>query len=518
MPTADAPGVSSDGGWPVELVVVALGAVLVGVVLRFVARTPLWLDEALTVNLSELPLGDLPDALRRDGHPPLFYALLHGWMQVFGQSDVAVRALSGVISLVALPLAWVAGRRRGGRPLALVTVSVLALAPYALRYATETRMYALVTVLVLAGYLLLDDVVRREHDGWLRLGGIALVTAALLYTHYWGLWLVAATGVVLVWRSFRGDDRSLHRRARRALAALVVGAVLFTPWLPVMLYQSENTGTPWASPQRPTSVLAVTLGDFGGGGFRDAELVGTVLALLFVLGLFGRGVARDRIELELRTARQVRYEAVVAGLTMLVGTAAAYAASSAYASRYAAVVFPLFILVVSAGITRFVDRRVRLGVLVAVLALSSMGAYYGATAQRSQARQIGDSVAEHAQPGDLVVYCPDQLGPAGQREMPAGLDQVVFPTFAAPDRMDWVGYAERHRAADPAGFATDAAARAADRGIFFVWSGEYRTVEGRCEATLAELSALRPGGQVLVPDGGSDYYEHAQLVWFPAPA
>ena len=57
-------------------------------------------------------------------------------------------------------------------------------------------------------------------------------------------------------------------------------------------------------------------------------------------------------------------------------------------------------------------------------------------------------------------------------------------------------------------------ARAA--GVFLVWNGEYRGVQGQCEAVLDGLSAARGGGQVLVPDGGGEYFEHAQLVWFPA--
>jgi mannosyltransferase len=512
----DGPGID-DAPLTVELIVVTVGAVALGLVLRFVARTPLWLDEALSVNIAKLPLDQITDALRHDGHPPFYYFLLHLWMDVFGSGDIAVRALSGVISVLTLPLAWWAARRRGGRVLASITVAIVALAPFALRYATETRMYALVMGLVFAGYLLLDDVVRRGRHGILRLVGITLITAALLYSHYWALWLVGAIFLVLAWRAVRAGNEDLRQGARRALFALVIGGVLFVPWLPVMLYQSAHTGTPWAGPQRPTSILAVTLGDFGGGGFRDADFIGTVLAMLFALGLFGRGVARDRIELELRTARQFRYEATVVALTLGLGTAAAYVASAAYASRYAAVFFPLFILIVAGGISRFVGRWLRFAVLCVVLALSLMGAYHGATAPRSQARQIAASVAEHAEPGDLVVYCPDQLGPAGARVMPDGLDQVVFPDFAPPERLDWVDYNQRIEQADAAAFATAAAARAgASRGVFLVWNGEYRGVQGQCEAVLDGLSAARGGGQVLVPDGGGDYFEHAQLVWFPA--
>src|SRR5690606_13408352 len=87
-----------------ELIAVTVVAVTLGVVLRFVADTPLWLDEALSANIAALPLADIPDALKHDGHPPLYYVMLHGWMQLFGEGDVAVRSLSGVLSVLTLPL------------------------------------------------------------------------------------------------------------------------------------------------------------------------------------------------------------------------------------------------------------------------------------------------------------------------------------------------------------------------------------------------------------------------------
>src|SRR5688500_3310172 len=79
-------------------------AVAVGLVARFVSTSPLWLDEALNVNIAALPLGEITEALRHDGHPPLFYWLLHGWMAVVGEGDVAARSLSGLLSVASLPL------------------------------------------------------------------------------------------------------------------------------------------------------------------------------------------------------------------------------------------------------------------------------------------------------------------------------------------------------------------------------------------------------------------------------
>src|SRR5581483_5443887 len=89
-------------------------ALLASVVLRFKTRSPLWEDEALTVNIAKQPLSRLHGLLRHDGSPPLYYVMLHVWMKVLGTSNTAARALSGVIGLLTLPAAWFVGRRIGG--------------------------------------------------------------------------------------------------------------------------------------------------------------------------------------------------------------------------------------------------------------------------------------------------------------------------------------------------------------------------------------------------------------------
>lgn len=508
---------------PWEVVVVALVALAVGVVLRFTARTPLWLDEALTVDIARLPLGDIPEALRHDGHPPLYYWLLHGWMEVFGQSDAAVRALSGLFGLVTVPLAWLAGRRRGGALLGWVFVAVLAVSPFAVRYSTETRMYSLVILLALAGYLLVDDVVRRGRHGVLRLVGLAVVSGLLLLSHYWALWLLGATALVLAWvavRDRRHGDIARSNGGWKALGAVVVGGVLGLGWwLPTMLYQSAHTGTPWAAPFRPTTTLSITLIDFnaGSGAFSDSPIIAITAALLFCVGLFGVALDRRHIRLELTTARQFRYEALLIALTIGLGVLAGYASRSAFASRYAAVFFPFFLLIVAGGITRFTSRPLRLGVLAGFCALCLVGAVHQSLLfQRSESRVIAASVAERAKPGDVVLYCPDQLGPSGQREMPAGLRQLSYPRLESPDRVDWVDYATRNAANRPEEVADRLLQQAGDdHSIFVVWSGTYRTLEGQCETLMNELYTKRGTPQDLVTGESERYYESANLKWFP---
>lgn len=503
---------------PPELIALAVAAVLAGVVLRFVADSPLWLDEALSVNIAQLPVGEIPEALRHDGHPPLYYLLLHGWIRLFGTSDLAVRSLSGVFALGTLPLAWLAGRRRGGPVLAWLALLVLAISPFALRYATETRMYALVMLLVLAGWLLVDGALRLGRDRWIHLVAIALTAGALLYVHYWSLWLLIAVGTLVVWRARQAGEAAERHRARRVLVALASGGLLFVPWLPVLVDQARHTGTPWSGPPRPTSILATTLTDFGGGNFRDAELVSGMILVLVLVAAFGSTRDRFRIEIDVRTTPPFRAESYVIAATLTLGAAATYATWSAYATRYAAVVFPLVMLLVAGGISRFGDRWVRDGVALAITGAFLLGAVYNVTSVRTQAGVIGAAVAEHAAAGDVVVYCPDQLGPAGSREMPGGLVQLVYPTLDGPARVDWREYEQRNRLADPVAIAEQILLRAGpSHRVFVVWSGSYATLEGQCETLVEILAAARPGATLLVEEQSDAYYEHAQLVMLPAP-
>ena len=527
--TEDGPSVGPDGdvdppdqateadSAPIEIVAVGIASLVLGIVVRFTTASSLWLDEALTVNISKLPVGDLLRQLKHDGHPPLYYLLLHGWADLFGTGDVAVRALSGVFGLLTLPLAYIAGRRRGGSLAGWLAVIVFSLSAFMVRYSDEARMYSLVMLLVMVGYLLVDDVVRRGRGGLLRLAGIALVTGALLYSHYWAMWLLVVTGLVLVWRAWRNPEPTVRRPALQTLGALVVGGVLFLPWLPSMLYQSEHTGTPWATPSRPTTAASFTLQDLGSGLYSDAGLLAVVLGVLILLAVFGRAIDGRRISLDLRSRPQYRAEALVAAATFTAGIVISYGLRGAFATRYAAVVMPFLALLVAGGLTRFAGRWVRFGVVAVVGAFLAVGALWNVADTRTQAGEVGEAVDANAQPGDLVVFCPDQLGPAGSRAITADVEEVAYPTLGDPHFVDWVDYKERNDEADPAVVAQQVLDRAgADRGVFVVWSGTYKTFEGDCEALVNAIGAARPGQELVAEN--PDFFEKAYVTWFPAAA
>jgi mannosyltransferase len=502
---------------PAKWVVAAVALVIVvGIVLRFATRSDLWLDEALSVNISRLPFGDIPDWLRHDGAPPLYYFMLHAWTDVFGTTDVAVRSLSGVLSVATFVPMWFAGRRIAGRSGGWIAVLVLAASPFGIAFGSETRMYSLVMLLVTVGYLAVRRLLERPSLG--RQAVVALITGLLLYTHYWSFYLIAVVAALLIWQAWRGSDADQRHAARAGLVALVAGAITFLPWIPTFVYQSQHTGTPWADPVFITASFAFALRDFAGGGHSEGYALLVVLIALTIVAVFGRAIDRYRIELDVRTRPGVRAETLTWVGTLVLGGAFAFVTRAAFVSRYASVLFPLFVLVVVYGMTVFADKRIR-AVLLAIIVIIGLGSGLRSfSGSRTQAFQPADAIRTGARPGDVVLYCPDQLGPSVSRllEGKRGLVQLTFPAGDRPEFVDWVDYQRRRHDVDPTAFAQRVLDRTRpDSTIWYVIAVQYRGGnEGRCEAVLRSLSAARPGVRQLV-EANDDYPEFMGLFELP---
>ncbi len=518
-----APGTRDADGPRLDRLATALVglAVAVGIVLRFWPRSSLWLDEALTINISTLPIGEIGDALRRDGHPPLYYVLMHVWTAIGGESDWWVRALSGVISVAGFPLVYLAGRRialrRGGdalgaRRTGMLALAAMAILPYGIRYGAEARMYSLVITLASAGYLLVDDLLLARRVGrgrTLAAAGAALVAAALLWTHYWSMWLLGVVGLLaLVAELALTRARPPHRRpvARRRTRRRwgAVPAVGADPAVPgrtdghplggrLRAHRGAHHDRRRAQRRRPPRLRRRAARDARRGGCDRAP----------VREPRSGATAGDVVELGAPTQPRVRVELLVALATLAVGWATATVSSNTFSARYAAVIFPLLVLAVATGIAVLRSPVGVAGVLATLVVLASWTASGAARTDRTDAGSVATQIIEdRSEVGGpaAIVACPDQLGVALQRALDQGsgdaglaeLDVIPFPAGGDPRFIDWVDYAERNEAADVAEFLADVDDRVpADATVYLVAMPGYQTFEGRCEALIAALSAER---------------------------
>jgi uncharacterized membrane protein len=477
--------------------------VVAGIVLRLVSTGELWLDESLSVQIARKPLPQLFAALRQDGSPPLYYLLLHGWIALFGTGTYAVRALSSVISILTLPLAWRAGHRLGGRRLAVPMLLLTASAPYAVRYSTETRMYALVLALVLGGIPVLLDALSAPSRR--RLLGVTLLTAALAYTHYWTLFLLGPVALWLAWH-----------RAWRVLGSMAASIILFAPWLPSFFFQVLHTGTPWAESPN-LRIIPATLLQWGGPG-QLGQLFALILVPLAVVGLTALPPRPGARQLSIDPTGRPGMRALGA-LTLaplVVAILLGLVTNGGYALRYTAVCLPFYLLLVARG-TTVLPARLPQRVLAVLVIAGLIGDVQLAFQRRTQADTISAAIQASAAPGDVVAYCPDQLAPAVHRLLSPrlGVKELTYADPAGPALVDWVDYAQRVRDLPPAAFARQVL-DAAGRGhqVWLVSQDGYRVWDETCSQVAAVLTATRGVPTIEVASAGS-VYEHASLARYP---
>ncbi|MBV9543481.1 MAG: glycosyltransferase family 39 protein, partial [Chloroflexi bacterium] len=107
----------------------------------------LWYDEGISAHQLTRSFGEILGATALDTHPPLYYWTLKAWGETVGASELGLRSLSAVCGVAAVVLTWLLGRRLFGPFVATVAAILLAVAPLAVYYSQEVRMYAQVTAL-----------------------------------------------------------------------------------------------------------------------------------------------------------------------------------------------------------------------------------------------------------------------------------------------------------------------------------------------------------------------------------
>ncbi len=402
----------------------------------------LWSDEGNSVALAQASLSEIAARTALDIHPPFYYWLLHGWMQIFGQpagslegSEAAVRSLSAVIGVLLVAVIYRLGAQLFDERVGLLAAFIAAVSPFQVYYAQETRMYALLALLgtltVWAAVGLMDD--RSADCGErsrlrpvIRCSSLYLLGATLgLYTHY--AFPVVLAVANLAFLSHLWTSRTAGRVARRLagwLALQLVPLALYLPWLPIAWRQL----TTWPAPPPPDPGNAfVTIWRtliFGppAGGANDLWLIG-----FGALGLVG--VVRLLRRESLPTATlMLLYLGLPIALTLLLF-------KPAYL-KFLLVASPALCLLLAVGLTGArAGRGSLLGgglgvVLTAIAVWGPLTAYYtDPTVARDDYRGIASYLEAVAGPGDAII-----LNAAGQQEVFGYYYRGDAPVYPLPRR------------------------------------------------------------------------------------
>jgi mannosyltransferase len=191
----------------------AIGLVLIG-------RPLMWQDELVTTDVTARPTSRIFALLGKiDAVHGAYYLFMHGWVQVFGDSPVAIRTPSALAMAGAAACTALCAQHLYDRTTGLLAGLVFAVVPSTVRYAQEARSYAFVVLAAaLSTLLLLRALQRPTVARWV---GYGLCLALIVYLNAVAAAVVVGhlAGFAVYWRRWGS------RRTVLGFAAAVVGAL-----------------------------------------------------------------------------------------------------------------------------------------------------------------------------------------------------------------------------------------------------------------------------------------------------
>lgn len=418
---------------------------LVILILAFAVRTArldaqsLWYDEAVSAQVAAKGLAELTRWTADDIQPPLYYYLLAGWTRMAGHGEWALRFPSVLFGTATVALMWslaarLFGRDRRGRLTAAIAAGLTALAPLHVYYAQEARMYTQLTFFgALAGYALLRAFAAAEgrpRYGWW--GAAVLASLAALYTHYFALFLLAAFAVCALAGLASVHGRVPGRRMREAIAAMVLIALGYLPWLPAMLNRYRVDASYWQGDLKLGEALrhvAISFTTAAPETMLEADAVRWLpwFGIAFAAALIGLWAWTRRS----RSAGWQEVGIPLLALLLPVFMVLALAARNPkFNPRYLMLASPAYLAILAAGIAgwwtmpgrgRLAARGLAIGMAALVLAASAIGLR----------NWFSDPAFTKAQWRELAAYVRAQIGPEERVVLVSGHAVPAWAYYAA---------------------------------------------------------------------------------------
>lgn len=200
------------------------------------------IDEYFTITVLKFPIGDVIQLTASDVHPPLYY-LMAG---LFSQSLLNLKILS-MIPFVILLLISVTKIRNdyGWLTSGLFAFSMIVFSEFFIHYLIA-RMYSWAILFIVISFIAYLDILKKPtRTSWIILTVFSVLGA---YTHYFA----AITSIVLYLLLF---IKIYKTQLREFLFSVILGIVLYLPWLSILFTQLAKVHNGYWIPQPTFSTI-----------------------------------------------------------------------------------------------------------------------------------------------------------------------------------------------------------------------------------------------------------------------
>ncbi|MDP4281327.1 MAG: glycosyltransferase family 39 protein [Bacteroidota bacterium] len=361
----------------------------------FLNSRDLAMDEPFTVFYAQGGLPFIFHMLPSENNPPLFFLLLHFWINIFGISVFSVRFLSCIFSSLLVLVIWLIGRKFISFRTGLVASLLYTFSGYEILFAHEARVYPLFAFLTALSFFLFLSMVREPKKKKYPVL-LTITNILLIYSHFFGF-VALLTQVVccLAIKEIR------QKVLRFYLITLALTLVAFIPYFPITLSRfSASSGGTWIPAPQWSDLYTMVW------RFSNAPVV----TVFFILILSGAGI--------MFCIRSRRWEILDKNAVLMVILWFFFPflflflvsfRTPVFLDRYMIFITPAWYLLIAMAIDRLSVNRFSGYILITATVTSMLITFNPDVDNKRRIKEVVAKVESLKKPGVPVVICPEWL-------------------------------------------------------------------------------------------------------------
>jgi len=393
---------------------------LAGIILRIynIGAESVWYDEAFSVKFSKVSaLAQIKWILQGGGgyepNPPLYFILLHFWARLLGYSEFSIRLLSACLGSLSIVAIYALGKLLFTRRAGLVAALILAVSVFHIQFSQEARTYSLTAFLTIITFYSLVKIANHRSVWW-SLSYIAS-TLLMLYSHYYGLFILIAQNIFCLTLFFRYGKAGQIRVGRWVILQTIV-ILSFLPGI-VHLFRIKD------SMQKAFWIEAPTLERLGNyliqySGSIYLLIVFTFFALVCVIG--ANRISRLKVlsnvfaanedknhDPSIGSGQKVYLLALWFALPILAPFLISVISTPMFVGRYAIGATLPFYLLASRGVDCLRSKYsvLAVGLIIVAVSILNLTGFYRIP-YKHQWREVMDVIERNSASGDIIVIFP----------------------------------------------------------------------------------------------------------------
>lgn len=401
-----------------SVILLLLGILLLGLGLRLYCLTKedIWYDEAVTIKAAEMPLPEMIHFTLRPSHdtsfPPVYYILMKGWVDMFGDSPAAVRMVSVLCGTFTILAIYGIGRILFNEKYGLYLGLLMALSPFDIYYSQETRGYALQILLICIAIYFFVRALKKDSRGFWWCYAITLLGAIYLHLFSSFVWISLFAFHIIYLAEKKLTFSVIVKRLFAQWAIMVGMAPLFI--VKIMYYSSDLIN--WVEPfklsfYRQTLVHLIF-------GVQKAYTHGmyvlgmSIITICLIVSLYNLVVTRFRNKSSTTEFPNVYSTGLLAWILflgpVLIFTVVSLTIHQIYVPwRYLIIVLPGFLLLMTHSLSLMSHRTVRILIMIVLPALFFISDLRNpAVPAKVGMKSVAEYLQKNSQSSDYIFFLP----------------------------------------------------------------------------------------------------------------